>query len=499
MRIMAFSPETSTFSPAFRASDTMPLFENAISRYAYNYFCEILQIPHGSGNEKALSDYLMAFAEKYRLDAVRDESLNVLIRKPGSRGRENEPPVILQAHMDMVCEKNLGVQHDFQKDPITLIINDDWVKAVGTTLGADNAGGLSLIMAVLAMNLSHPPIEAMITTEEETTMGGACRFDVSRLSGKRFINLDSEEEGVFTVSSASASDIHVSIPVEYEDAPAGLSTYRLMVRGLRGGHSGIDINKGRANANVLAARLLSRLEKMRVAGINGGSQKNAIPRECTAIISFDGRGFAQIKTVVEQMEKELKAEYPFDEGLTITLQQTETSRSVMSFDSQQMVISGMLLIPDGVQSMSPHIEGLVQTSNNIGIVKTDGKTVALTSFFRSVDIAGRDSGINKLKWLMETFGANFEVKDQSPPWEYREKSPLRDTMTAAFMEFYGKNPQIAAIHAGLECAIFAQKISEGDFISIGMDISGAHSPDERMKISSFDRTGGYLARVLERL
>ena len=496
---MEFPHEISTFIPELGVNDTKPSFENAIAKYAYNYFCEMLKIPHGSGNEKALSDYLMAFAERHGLDAVQDESLNVLIKKPGSKWRENEPPVILQAHMDMVCEKNGDVNHDFLKDPIALIINGDWVKAAGTTLGADNAGGLSLVMAVLASNLSRPPIEAIITTGEEATMGGACGFDASRLFGKRFINLDSETEGVFTVSSAGATDIYVSITVEYETAPEGFAAYKLMARGLKGGHSGIDINRGRANANVLAARLLSRLEKVRAACIDGGSQKNAIPRECTVVISFDMSDFAQIKTVVEKMERELRAEYPFDEGLTITLQQTEAYQNVMSFDSQQTVISAILLTPDGVQSMSPNIEGLVQTSNNIGVVKTDGTTVRLTNFFRSSDIAGRDLGIKNLKRLMEALGANVEVKDQSPPWEYKENSPLRDTMTAAFKEFYGKEPKTAAIHAGLECAVFAEKIPDGDFISIGMDITGAHSPDEKMGISSFDRTGGYLVRVLEKL
>ena len=495
---MTFPNETSIFTPIFRACDTGPLFENAIAKQAYGYFCEMLEIPRGSGNENALSAYLMAFAEMCGLDAVRDESRNVLIKKPGGRGRENERPVILQAHIDMVCEKNEGVRHDFLKDPISVIINDDWVKAAGTTLGADNAGGLSLIMAVLASDIAHPPIEAIFTAEEETTMGGAWAFDVSRLLARRFINLDSESEGVFTVSSAGASDINVSIPVEYEITPEGFESYKLLVRGLTGGHSGVDINRGRANANVLAARLLSRLEKARAASIDGGSQKNAIPRECTVVISFDRGYFTQIKTVLEQMERDLRSEYPFEEGFNITLQKIDACQTVMSFDSQQTVISGMLLMPDGVLSMSADIEGLVQTSNNLGVVKTDGKTVRLTSFFRSSDIGGCDLGIKKLKGLMEALGAEVEIKNQAPPWEYKENSPLRDTMTAVFKEFYGKDPKVSAIHAGLECAVFAEKIPDCDFISIGMDIRSAHSPDEKMSISSFDRTGGYLAMVLTR-
>ena len=495
---MTFIRENSTF--ASYPGDSGPSFENMIARYAYNFFCEILKIPHGSGNEKALSDYLMVFAEKRGMDAVQDESLNVLIRKPGSYRRENEPPVVLQAHMDMVCEKNEGIRHDFLKDPIVSITSGDYVKAVGTTLGADNAGGLSLIMAVLAFfNLSHPPIEALITTGEETTMGGASNFDVSRLLGKRFINLDSDIEGVFTVSSASATEICVSIPVEYDASPEGFAAYKLTVRGLTGGHSGIDINKARANANVLAARILSRLENVRVASIDGGSQKNAIPRECTVVISFADRDFAQIKAAVEQMERELKNEYPFDKGLAVKLEKTGTSQNKLSFDSQQTVISAILLMPDGVLSMSPHIKDLVQTSNNLGIVKTDGKKVKLTSFFRSSNVAEQDAAIVKLSRRMESLCAGTEVKKQSPPWEYKEKSPLRDAMTAVFKEYYGKDPAISAIHAGLECAIFAQKIPDGDFISIGIDITDAHSPDEKMRIPSFDRTAGYLVRILEKL
>ena len=499
MRRLAAAFETGACSCVQNGEGKLSLFENAISENAYGYFYEILKIPHGSGNEKALSDYLMTFSKEHGLAAVQDGSLNVLIKKPGAKGRENEPPVILQAHMDMVCEKNAGVKHNFRKDPILPIVDGDWVKADGTTLGADNAAGLSLIMAILASaGLLHPPIEALITAEEETTMRGAVKFDTSRLLGKRLINLDSESEGIFTTSSASASDICVSIPIEYEAAPEGFAAYMLVVRGLAGGHSGIDINKGRANANVLTARIFSGLEKARIASIDGGLQKNAIPRECSAVISFDESDSAQIKTAVKQTESDLKAEYPFDEGLTIEFEKTEFPQKVMSVDSQQKVISCMLLTPNGVLSLLPRSH-FVQTSNNLGVVQSDNEAVKLTSFFRSSNIAEQDLAIKNIKRLMESHGANVEINDQSPPWGYRENSPLRDRLTAAFEELYGKKPVVSAIHAGLECAIFAEKIPEGDFISIGMDITGAHSPDEKMSISSFDRTGGFLIKVLEKL
>ncbi|MCL1941637.1 MAG: M20/M25/M40 family metallo-hydrolase, partial [Synergistaceae bacterium] len=279
---------------------------------AYEYFLELLSVPRGSGNEKAASDHLMAFAKSNSLDAVQDSALNVLIRKPGSPGRENETPVILQAHMDIVCEKNEDVAHDFLKDPIIPVIDGEWIGASGTTLGADNGAGISIIMAVLAaVDLSHPPIEAVITTEEETGMGGAGNFDASLLAGKRFINLDSEGEGVLTVSCAGSAKVVMTIPAELEPAPEGSLTYKMKVKGLTGGHSGVDIDKGRANANILMARLLDALDDgtVYVTDIGGGSRANAIPRECTARISFDGAGLDKVKSIVARAETEFKAEY----------------------------------------------------------------------------------------------------------------------------------------------------------------------------------------------
>jgi len=477
-------------------------FTSPVAGEAYGYFCELLQIPRGSGNEKAVSDYLAAFAKKNRLEVVQDEALNVLIRKPGSKGRENEPPVILQAHMDMVCEKGEGVIHDFLKDPIIPVVEGDWLRASGTTLGADDGSGVSLIMAVLAADyLSHPPIEAVFTTQEEIGMGGAAHFDASLLHGKRFINLDSEEEGIFTVSCASSNNIEIAVPIEYEPVPEGCVTYALAVKGLTGGHSGIDIDKGHANANILAARLINMLdyEAFFVASVNGGSARNAIPRECAAVLAFPESGLDRIQTTAALAAKAFRAEYPFDEGLTVTLEKTDPPQSVMSRASARKVIAGILLIPNGVQSMSADIEGLVQTSNNLGIVMTDGDRVTLTNYLRSSMVTEQDLAINKLILLADTLGAESSVVKSYPPWEYKESSSLRDTMSAVFEEAYGRAPAIAAIHAGLECALFAGKIPDGDFISIGMTIQGAHTPEERMSISSYDRTCGYLIKPLEAL
>ena len=490
----------SAYAAVTGACAATPKFEHPLAGEAFAYFLEALKIPRGSGNERAISDYLAAFAKERQLDVVQDEALNVLIRKPGSSGRENEPPLILQAHMDIVCESNEGTEHDFLKDPIIPVIEGDWIRAEGTTLGADDASGLSIIMAVLASNkLSHPPIEAVITTEEETTMGGAVAFDVSLLEGKRFINLDYEDEGIFCVSCASTTAVVMSIPIVYEPAPKGYVTYALMVKGLEGGHSGVDIDKGRANANILMARILNELKgKIRLTSIDGGAQNNSITRENKAVISFAGDSLAEIESFVAQTEKNLKAEYPFDEDLTITLSKTE-AKDVMTVDSAQKVIAGILFTPFGVLSMSPHIEGLVQTSNNLGIIETEGDMVKLSSLLRSSSITEQDFVIEKFELLTSVLDVKVKIDKESPPWAFKENSPLRDKMLEVFKEFYGREPQVAAVHAGLECAIFAQKIPDGEFVAYGPDIRYAHSPDEKMSLSSFDRTCGYIARLLEGL
>ena len=476
--------------------------KNTIPSEAYRYFCELCKIPHGSGNEKAISDYLAAFAKEIGLDAVQDAALNVLIRKGGSAGREHEAPVILQAHTDMVCEKNEDSPHDFLKDPIVPIIDGDWVKANGTTLGADNASGVSIIMALLAAkDLSHPPIEALLTTGEEVGCVGAEKFDVSLLKGKRLINLDSEGEGVFTVSSASAVAINLVFPFEQEDIPEGFAAYMLKVRGLIGGHSAVDINKGRANANVAMGRLLDMLygENVYIADISGGSKGNAIPRECTACILLAESRLEAIKSIAAQAEEALKREFPVEKTLAVTLEKTNAPKKVMSRASLRKLIDGILRMPSGVQSMSRDIEGLVQTSNNLSVITTGESQIKLNSLMRSSMLEEMDVVIEKIKQLAANLGAAANDPAKAPVWKYRSDSPLRNTMAMVFKDMYGRAPEIAATHGGLECAEFAAKMPDGDFIAIGVYFTGAHSPDEKMNIPSFERTCEYVIRVLEKL
>ena len=466
---------------------------------AFDYFLAIGQIPRGSGNMQGISQFMKAFGEEQGLTTVQDEALNILIKKPGSAGRENEEPVILQAHMDMVCEKNEGVAHDFLKDPIIPVIDGDWVMANGTTLGADNGSGMALIMALLdADDLSHPPIEALFTIDEETTMDGAFLFDAGLLGGRRMINLDNEDEERLVVSCASAVGVELTMPVKSIAAPAGSSAYKLTIKGLTGGHSGMDIHKGLANANILMARLLNELAGTAVAGLSGGTVHNAIPRECSAVILSDD--FAQIQAEITAMEAVFKAEFPLDHGLAISLEEAAAPvLKVLDHGSLAKVLAAMLEMPNGALVLSPDIEGLTQTSNNLGVIVTGADAVVLACLLRSSDLTAQAEILAAIQALADSAGAKAQFTYIAPAWPYKQDSLLRDTMSRLFMAMYGREAVVEAVHAGLECAAFAEKMPDCDIISCGPDIRGAHSPDERMSISSFYRTADFIASVLAEL
>ena len=390
------------------------------SKTALEYFLEISKIPRCSGNEKAASDYLISFAEGLGFESVRDGDFNVLIKKPGTEGRENEPPVILQNHIDIVCEKNKETQHDFEKDPIRPVIDGDWIRAEGTTLGADNGAGMSIAMAVLASdNLSHPPIEALFTTFEEVGMTGATNFDVSRLQGRQFINLDSGGEGVITVSCASSADIDIAVKLDKQALPKGYVTFETTIKGLTGGHSGVDINEGLANANILMARLLRELDsccEIYLSGISGGSMRNAIPRESFATISCKENDLDAIRSSIKQAESAFKSEFPKDGGLSVTFESAEPAESVICRESFQKILDCVLQAPNGVLAMSAHIEGLVQTSCNLGVIVNDEDAVKLLFFPRSSSSSEQADTIGKFKTLAGSQGAEIVVANEKPPW-----------------------------------------------------------------------------------
>ena len=477
--------------------------ESKLGKRAYEHFVNISRIPRASGNMQGISTFLVSFAQENGLEVTQDSALNVLIKKSGSKGREAEPPVILQAHMDMVADKNQYVDHDFTTDPIIPIINGDWVTASKqTTLGADNGAGLSILLAILEADyLSHPPIEAIITTDEEIGMLGAAVFDVALLAGKRFINLDMESEGVFIVSCAGSAGVEVIVPIEYRHISAGFDSYVLSIKGLLGGHSGADIHLGRANANVLMAELLKEIAvvNFELSSINGGSARNAIPRESFATISFQETDFVAIDNIVKQTEILFKSTYSEDIELSVTLEKTSKADLVMTENNFQSLLKCILEIPNGVITMSSDIPGLVQTSNNLGVITTGDDAIILSNYPRSSSLEDLSDVLETINSISTSAGATISITGQVPPWPYKQISPLRDDLAQIYLDMFNKMPLVTAIHAGLECALFAGKMPDTEFISIGPDIEHAHSPDERLSLSSYYRVCEFVARLLEML
>jgi len=455
------------------------------AKTAYEYFADISKIPRCSGNEGAASDYLAAFGRSLGLETYQDGARNVLIKKRGSAGREGDPPVVLQAHMDMVCVKDEDDGHDFESDPIIPVtVDGDWVTARGrTTLGADNGSGVSMIMAALANSFSHPPIEAVMTTEEETGMVGAGRFDVSRLNGRRLINLDMVEEKVFAVSSTGTTYTEMRIPVEDVVLPDGLASYRLSVTAAW-------------DAIILVARILNELDSagIYVSGIDGD------PYDCSAVISFDGDDFGIVQSAVSRTEAEFKPQFPAGTTeLSITIGETAAPQSAMNGGSARRVLSGILQMPNGMQDMNPLFEGVVQTYIDFRAIVTGGGAATISNVARGSSPAKLDELLDRVNTLAEATGASLEITQYYPGWQYAAHSPLRDKMADVFRDFYGEEPVIKGIRAGVECAVFATKMPDADMISIGPDIVDIHTPDERMSISSYGRVYDFLVRVLGEL
>ena len=474
-------------------------FKNPLTQAAFDYFLQISAIPRESGNEKRISAFIAAFAQKHGLFVFVDDFLNVLIKKPASAGREHEPPVILQAHMDMVAVKNLGCAHNFLTDPIKPVINGDRLKADGTSLGADNGCGAAYILAVLANGaLCHPPIEAVFTSDEERGLTGALNFDASKLTGSRFINSDSEDDGVFAVSCAGSIDVGIKTPLTFFAADGGLASYKLTVKGLLGGHSGMDINKGRANAIILLARLLSALadEGAALNGMAGGEKANAIPREAYALISFDAARYENINAVIQNNKRRFLAENPAERGLEITLEKTAAQKDAVSADSARRAINGIVNCPNGPILMK---ENEVWASYNLAVTAVEGGFLYQKGLARFHDGLGRAQAQTALEAAAKNSGAEYALNRESPAWEYKERSPLRDTACAVYQKLFGQAARTQNVHAGLECAVFAQKMPSVDFLSLGPQIDSPHSPDESLSLSSFDTTFSFFVKLIEAL
>lgn len=468
----------------------------------FDYFEEISRIPRGSGNEKGISDYLVDFANRHNLEVIQDKAYNIIIKKPGTIGYENSPGVILQGHMDMVCEKNIGTEHDFTKDPIKIKVVDDMIYAEGTTLGADNGMAIAYCLALLeSKDIPHPPVEVLITTEEETGMGGAMALDANNLSGRLLVNMDSEEEGKLLVSCSGGVRITESLPVEWVDAD-DRTPYVISIRGLKGGHSGMEIHKGRGNSNRLMGRVLNGLQEgldFYIASINGGAKMNAIPREADAVVLIKAADYEKLNSSISKWDAVFKNELrASDKGVTLTLNNySEKISKAFSKDTAVKAIASLLLIPNGIQSMSMEIPGLVESSNNLGVVTTTENEVKFECAVRSSVKTLKYSIMNQAKMVAEMVGAEFRADSDYPEWQYNPDSKLRQVFLRVYKEKYGVDAEITAIHAGVECGLFKEKMEDLDMISLGPDTFDVHTPDEHISIPSVSRTYDYLLEVLK--
>lgn len=481
----------------------MAVLENCEPKKVFHYFEEICKIPHGSGNTKQISDYLVSFAKDHGLDHVQDELNNVIIYKPGTKGYENSPTVILQGHMDMVCEKRADVEHDFTKDGLNLSVTDGYVSANGTTLGGDDGIAVAYGLALLdSTDIPHPPLEVLITVDEEIGLLGAAGLDCSVLKGRRLLNLDSEAEGSLWVSCAGGLSGNSCIPVQRIEGEG--KVLEVKVCGLMGGHSGAEIDKNRANANILMGRILYGMGKLydyELLSLAGGRKDNAITRECTAEIMIPSEEQEKIEAYAQEAQRKLREEYAgTDEGITVAITDLgEKSAMVLHPTSREKVLFFLMNTPWGVAKMSGTIEGLVETSSNLGILELrENELWAVNSVRSSLGAAG-EAVSNKVEYLTEFLGGEYEIQGAYPAWEYRKDSPLRDKMVAVYEEMYGKKPQVVAIHAGLECGLFYEKMEGLDAVSFGPDMKDIHTSEELLDIASTERVWKYLVEVLKNL
>ena len=482
----------------------MPVLADLKPKTVFRYFEEICGIPHGSGSTAMISDYLTAFAKERQLSCTQDGRGNVIIWKKGSPGCEDQNPVILQGHMDMVCASEPDYEIDFEKEGLQLVVDNGQVCALGTSLGGDDGIGVAYMLALLdEKNLTHPPLECVFTTDEEVGMLGASALDLSLLEGKRMINLDSEEEGQLLAACAGGMVLTTHLPLELE-ADKGIPA-SLEITGLRGGHSGMEIDKGRGNAVLLLGRALNHLEKnvpLKIIGIQGGTADNSIPSHALADILIRKEDIFAINELVKTIRAIYADEYKLtDDQVNVIFSPEERPaiRQVLTKETASRLLTALLNLPNGVQKMSFALEGLVQTSLNLGkALTTDTEILFSYSVRSSVDTEKRHL-MDQVRQLMESLGGSISCSGEYPAWEYRADSPLRRLMVKVFEDQYGRRPEVTMIHAGLECGIFSGGIDGLDCISIGPDIKGIHSPAEALDIASVGRVWDYLLEILSRM
>lgn len=470
----------------------------------FHFFEEISAIPRGSGNEKGISDYLVKFAKDRNLWVHQDEAYNVIIKKEGSEGAKDKEPVMLQGHIDMVCDKLAGVEHDFEKDGIDLVVKDGVLSANGTTLGADNGVAVALMMMVLDDDdIKHPPVECVFTTEEEVGLNGAQALDKSLITARTMINMDSEDEGVATISCAGGLRIQFTRPVKREAAEGSLLSIK--IEGLLGGHSGMDISKERQNANLLMARMADHLMRNtdgRLVTFAGGTKDNAITRECEASFIYANKEEAEKAeklscALAEVMADEITPDEP-DFACEISLEEGRIASAIPAEDAKAF-IGAIRLAPNGVFSRNMKMDGFVVTSSNMGVVKADEDSLMIVVSPRSSVASLQENTKDRFQTLADTFGFTAEYSGEYPGWSFVEKSRIREVFIESYRELFGKELKVEAIHAGLECGLFSEALPGLDAIAVGPTLYDVHTPDEHVPLDSFERFYELLKDVLARL
>ena len=477
---------------------------NLEPRELWKHFYSLTQIPRPSKKEGAAVQFVKEFGERLGLETLVDDVQNVIIKKPATAGMENRKVVVLQGHLDMVPQKNSDMEHDFEKDPIDAFVDGEWVTANGTTLGSDNGMGVAAALAVLeSTELKHGPIEALFTVDEETGMTGAFGLKPGLLQGDILINMDSEDEGELYVGCAGGTNANITFDYREETVPENHVAFKLSVTGLKGGHSGIDIPLEKGNANKIMNRYLwhaSREHGMRLAGISGGDLRNAIPREAFAIVTVPEQQKAEFLDCVKKMEAIFKSEFAtIDPDLSFKASDAEKPESVLDREIQDRVLNAVYACPNGVIRMSNDMEGLVETSTNLAVVKSENGQVKVLCLLRSSVDSAREDLKNMFRAVFEPAGAEIIFDGEYPGWKPNMESPILKTMQGVYEKKFGKIPEIKAIHAGLECGLLGGVYPNLDMISFGPTIRFPHSPDEKVNIETVKKFWEFLIATLEEI
>ena len=481
----------------------MQVIEGLKPESVWNYFYQISQIPRGSKNEKAIGEYVMNIATKLNLEAKMDEVGNVLVSKSSHKNCINSPSVVLQSHLDMVCEKNKNTEHDFLKDPIKMKRTGDWMGADGTTLGADNGIGVALQLAIMEdKDLIHGPLEFLFTIDEETGLTGAKFLKKGWVASNIMINLDSEEEGIFYIGCAGGNDTEIKLTLEYEAPPEGYQAFVLRVEGLRGGHSGCNIGEERANALKLLTRVLwevTEKHEVRLTHIEGGDKHNAIPREAEAVIHVPSSKVNDLKSIVNNYQTIFLSEFKgIESEISLTLT-SDNSSKVIKKDIAHRLLSMLYVMPHGIVSMSHDIAGLVETSTNLAAIKLNNSEMTILTSQRSSVSSRLEDITNQVQSAGDLSGFSVARHEGYAGWQPNIDSPILKTAIASYEKLFGQKPKVTAIHAGLECGVIGSKFPQMDMISMGPSMEGVHSPVERIYIPSVDKFYTYLCELLQNI